>query len=52
VDAAPELNRRGEIPRDDVALVLLEVLRTDSTIGKRFDLLSGEVPVADAIRAL
>lgn len=52
VEVAPELNRRGQIPRDDVALVLVEALRTDSTIGKRFDLLSGEVPVADAIRAL
>jgi uncharacterized protein YbjT (DUF2867 family) len=52
VTAAPELERGGQIPRDDVALVLLEVLRADGTIGKRFDLLSGDTPAAEAIRAL
>ena len=51
VTAAPEVPR-GEIPRDDVALVLAEVLEADSTIGKAFDVVSGETPVKAAIAAL
>ena len=42
----------GSISRDDVALVLAEVLRADNTIGKSFDLLGGETPVTEAIAAL
>ena len=42
----------GSISRDDVALVLAEVLAADNTIGKEFDLLGGETPVAEAIAAL
>jgi uncharacterized protein YbjT (DUF2867 family) len=52
VDAAPRLGRRGEIPRDDVAAVLLECLRAPNTVGVQFELLAGDVPVADAVRAL
>jgi uncharacterized protein YbjT (DUF2867 family) len=40
------------ISRDDVALVLAEVLNADNTIGKAFDLLGGETPVAEALAAL
>lgn len=40
---------RGEIPRADVAAVLAAVLEADNTIGKTFDLVSGEVPVAQAV---
>ena len=43
---------RGEIPRDDVAAVLFAVLAADNTIGKDFDLLSGDTPVAEAVGAL
>jgi uncharacterized protein YbjT (DUF2867 family) len=43
---------RGRIPRDDVALVLLECLSADETIGKGFDLVGGETPVAEAVRSL
>ena len=42
----------GSVSRDDVALVLAEVLRADNTIGKSFDLLGGETPVAEALAAL
>jgi uncharacterized protein YbjT (DUF2867 family) len=52
VEIAPSLERRGSIPRDDVALVLAEVLVADNTIGKDFDLLDGVTPVGDAVRAL
>jgi uncharacterized protein YbjT (DUF2867 family) len=52
VDAAPSLGRFGEIPRDDVAAVLLACLGASNTVGEQFELLSGSVPVADAVRAL
>lgn len=42
----------GSVTRDDVALVLAEVLRADNTIGKSFDLLNGDTPVTEAIAAL
>ena len=52
VEVAPSLGRRGSIPRDDVAAVLLAVLDEPSTIGKTFELLSGETQIAEAIRGL
>jgi uncharacterized protein YbjT (DUF2867 family) len=42
----------GEVTRDDVALVLAECLTAENSIGKAFDLLNGETPVAEAIAAL
>jgi uncharacterized protein YbjT (DUF2867 family) len=42
----------GSVTRDDVALVLAEVLTADNTIGKGFDLLNGDTPVPEAIAAL
>lgn len=39
---------RGEIPRADVAAVL----EADNTIGKAFDLVSGEMPAARAVSEL
>ena len=41
----------GSVSRDDVALVVAEALRADNTIGKAFDLVGGETPVAEAIAA-
>jgi uncharacterized protein YbjT (DUF2867 family) len=52
VDVAEKLGRRGSIPRDDVAAVLVAVLDTPSTIGTTFEVLSGSTPIEDAIRAL
>jgi uncharacterized protein YbjT (DUF2867 family) len=43
---------RGTVSREDVALVLAECLRADNTIGKAFDLLGGDTPVAEALAAL
>jgi uncharacterized protein YbjT (DUF2867 family) len=43
---------RGEIPREDVAATLLAVLETPSTVGKSFELVSGDTPIEEAIRAL
>lgn len=40
---------RGDIPREDVAAVLLTVLDTPSTAGQTFELISGGTPIADAV---
>jgi uncharacterized protein YbjT (DUF2867 family) len=42
----------GSVTREDVALVLAELLGADNAIGKGFDLLNGDTPVAEAIAAL
>jgi uncharacterized protein YbjT (DUF2867 family) len=42
----------GQVPRDDVALVLYHCLLADNTIRATFDLISGPVPVEVAIRQL
>jgi uncharacterized protein YbjT (DUF2867 family) len=52
VELAPEIRRRGEIPRDDVALVLFHCLLADNTLKVGFDLLSGPVPAEAAVRAI
>ena len=43
---------RGQVPRDDVAAVLLAVLAADNTIGKDFDLVSGDTPIDQAVAAI
>jgi len=50
VQMAPQLPR-SEIPRGDVAAVLAHVLETPATIGRQFDVTSGEQPIAEAIAA-
>jgi nucleoside-diphosphate-sugar epimerase len=40
---------RGQVPRADVAAVLLACLDTPGTIGRSFDLLAGDTPIADAL---
>ncbi|MCW2866710.1 MAG: NAD-dependent dehydratase [Marmoricola sp.] len=39
----------GSVTRGDVAHVLAEVLETDSTIGKTFDVVGGDTPIAEAV---
>jgi uncharacterized protein YbjT (DUF2867 family) len=51
VEIAPRLER-GEISRADVAAVLAAVLRADNTIGKAFDLITGETPVGEAVATI
>lgn len=43
---------RAEIPRDDVAAVLVAVLDTPSTVGKTFEVVSGDTPIEEAVAAL
>lgn len=52
VDAAEELGRRGRIPRDDVADVLVACLDEDNTANRTFEILDGDIPVAEALAAL
>jgi uncharacterized protein YbjT (DUF2867 family) len=52
VAIAERLGRSGSVPREDVALVLLECLTTRATVGRTFELLEGEVPVRQALAAL
>jgi len=52
IAAAPVLEDYGEVTRDDVAATLLAVLETPSTVGLTFDLLGGDVPIAEAVAAL
>jgi len=52
VAAAADLGRYGQIARDDVAATLLACLDEPNTIGKAFDLLSGETPISEALAAL
>jgi len=43
---------RGSIARDDVAATLLAVLEAPSTVGKVFELVSGDTPIEEAVRGL
>ena len=52
VALAERLGRSGQVPREDVALVLLESLGAESTIRQTFEVLEGDVPVGEAITAL
>ena len=52
VHVSTELGSRGEVPRDDVAAVIAEVLHAPNTIGLMFEVFSGAVLVAGAVRSL
>jgi uncharacterized protein YbjT (DUF2867 family) len=51
VAVAPKLDR-GQIPRADVAAVFVACLDEPGTIGKSFDVISGDTPIAEAVAAL
>jgi nucleoside-diphosphate-sugar epimerase len=44
--------QRGQVPRADVASVLAAVLAAPNAIGKTFELVSGETPIAEAVAGL
>ncbi len=52
IEAAVSLGRRGRIPRDDVAPVLVECLDRESTHGRTFEILSGDTPIDEALESL
>ena len=43
---------RGEVPRADVAATLAAALRAENTIGKTFELRSGDTPIEEAVAGL
>jgi nucleoside-diphosphate-sugar epimerase len=42
---------RADIPREDVAAVLLAVLDTPGTAGQTFEVISGDTPISEAVAA-
>jgi len=48
----PELGEHGTIPREDVAAVMLACLERPNTIGTSFELLSGDIPIQEALGSL
>jgi uncharacterized protein YbjT (DUF2867 family) len=52
VRVSTELGSRGNVPRDDVAAVIAKVLDAPNTIGVTFELFSGDLLVAEAVRSL
>ena len=47
-----ESTGRAEVTRDDVAAVLLALLDEPGTAGRTLELIGGDVPVADAVKAV
>jgi uncharacterized protein YbjT (DUF2867 family) len=52
VDVSTALGRRGPIPRDDVAQIVLETLRDPSINRMIFEAFSGDIPIREALRNL
>jgi uncharacterized protein YbjT (DUF2867 family) len=52
ISAAERLPASGRIPRADVAATLLATLDAPNTVRRGFDLIEGETPVAEAVRAI
>ena len=51
VALAEALGRRGEVSRDDVAAVLTAALEEPATVGRELELLAGDTPIPEAVRA-
>jgi uncharacterized protein YbjT (DUF2867 family) len=47
-----ESTGRGKVPREDVAAVLLALLNEPRTAGLTLELVAGDTPIADAVRAV
>lgn len=52
IDAAESLGRRGEISRDDVARTFAAALEAENTYRKKFEILSGDTPIPEALKAI
>jgi uncharacterized protein YbjT (DUF2867 family) len=52
VEAALSLGKRGEIPREDTARVIVATLERENTFGNIFEVLSGDTPIEEAIDSL
>jgi uncharacterized protein YbjT (DUF2867 family) len=52
VEAGFSLRRRGEIPREDTARVIVATLERENTFGKTFEVISGETTIEEAVDCL
>jgi uncharacterized protein YbjT (DUF2867 family) len=52
VELARRLSRYGEVPREDVASVLLVMLGAENTVGGTYELLGGDMEIEDAVNQL
>lgn len=52
IEAAEQLGRRGEIPREDVARTFAVTLQSENTYHKIFEILAGETPIREALARL
>lgn len=52
ISAAPELARRGEISREDVAATLVECLEVENTRRRTFEILAGSTPIREALEGV
>ena len=50
VSPGPDVSH-GEVTRADVAAVIAAVLDVDATVGRQWNLVNGEVPIADAVHS-
>ena len=51
-DLGPIAKETHSVTREDVARVLVDCLALDSTVRKTFEMIGGETPIADALKAL
>ena len=49
VEVGFSLRRRGEIPREDTARVIVATLDREKTVGKTFEVISGDTPIEEAL---
>jgi uncharacterized protein YbjT (DUF2867 family) len=52
VELASSLGKRGEIPREDTARVIVATLERENTFGKTFEVISGDTPIEEALDRL
>ena len=51
-DLGPIAKETHSVTREDVARVLVDCLALDNTVEKTFEIIGGETPIADALKAL
>jgi uncharacterized protein YbjT (DUF2867 family) len=49
IEAAERLDRRGQIPREDVASTFAAAIQDENTYHKTFEILSGNTPIPEAL---
>lgn len=52
VEAVVSLGKRGEIPREDAAHLIVAALVNENTVGKIFEAIAGDTPIEEAVERL